>query len=299
MDKTSERIGILTFDLEEWFQVENLKAAIKRSDWESKKSTVVENTHRILELLRENKVTATFFILGWVAERFPEMVRTLIQNGHEVACHGFGHHLTSHLSLTELEDDIYRSKSLLEDITGGPVIGYRAPSFSISSDVTGILARLNFVYDSSLNLFSLNSRYGHIDTPLYEVSNGVFQLENGLYEIPLSSVKMLNYHIPVSGGAFFRIFPYWLFKAMVKKKMKYDTLYVFYLHPWEFEPGQERVHDIKLNYRFRHYYGLKHTEEKLKKFIQFLRNLECEFLSIRQFIERNKGQFASIATLKK
>ncbi|MFZ0389045.1 MAG: polysaccharide deacetylase family protein, partial [Calditrichia bacterium] len=157
---------ILSFDIEEWFQVENLKGSIQREDWDNRHSSVEQNTDKILALLDEHGIPATFFILGWIAERHPEMVRKISDAGYEIGCHGYNHDLTFQLEDKQLCRDIQISKKLLEDITGKDIHGYRAPSFSINDRVIDHLRKMNFLYDSSLNPFKLNERYGKINSSM-------------------------------------------------------------------------------------------------------------------------------------
>jgi polysaccharide deacetylase family protein (PEP-CTERM system associated) len=291
MSNDQKKTCLLTFDIEEWFQVENLKGAISREEWEEKSSTVQKNTACILDLLKKFNIKATFFILGWVAERQPDLVKYIYTQGHEVACHGYGHERANQLKGDDALRDITKSKNILKKIIGEEIVGYRAPNFSISDNILEHLKELNFVYDSSYNPFSLNRRYGSISGSLSKVGEGCYLTEKGIYEIPLSSHSFYNLPIPIGGGAYFRIFPFWLFKSLINRKLQNDPVLNFYLHPWEFEPKQERVKNIRLNYRIRHYYGLKNTEKKLEKLILFLKGLDCEFLTIHQYVVRVMGKY--------
>jgi len=283
MNKINKQV-LLTFDIEEWFQVENLKSAVSRGDWDKKQSSVEQNVDKILELLAEYSVPATFFILGWVAERHPEMIRKIHRNGHEIACHGYGHELTTKLERATLSADIDRARSILEDITGESVVGYRAPSFSVSDTLIELLLEKNFQYDASFNPFSLNNRYGTISKKMVSLENGIYLIDDRLYEIPISTAKIVRMNLPIGGGAYFRIIPFWFFKYMVHKILSTEKFYSFYLHPWEFEPDQERVVDIKLNYKFRHYFGLDKTEIRLKKLIESLKSFSVHFVTAKDFI---------------
>lgn len=278
---------LITIDVEEWFQVENLRSAFPKDIWENQMSTVVKNTKRILDILDTYNIKATFFILGMVAEKNPNVVTLISQNGHEIASHGTGHDLTYNLDENELVDDISKSKTQLENIIGNKVHGYRAPNFSIDNKLINLLRKLDFLYDSSYNPFQLNFRYGKIGLNSSN-DNGIYNLGNNFYEIPLSTLKLSNQHIPMAGGAYFRIFPFPIFKKLVKEKIKKDGLYHFYLHPWEFEPEQPKIKNIKFNYRLRHYTGLKNTEAKFEKLIQFLQELDSQFLTITEYINKTK-----------
>ena len=277
---------LLSFDVEEWFQVENLKGAISRSEWEQQNSSVEKNTTRILDILAEFDVKATFFVLGWVAERHKDLVKGIDSHGHEVACHGYGHNLNYNLTNQQLFEDLKKSKQILEDLTGKKIRGYRAPSFSINDRVIRYLKDLDFIYDSSLNPFKLNKRYGSIKGELKPVTEGCFRAENGLLEIPISTVRIFGMDIPMGGGAYFRVFPFPIFKNLLKIKLHQDGFYSFYLHPWELEPEQKRIKEIKLNYRFRHYYGLKYTASKLAGLIGNLQGNGCHILPLGEYVDK-------------
>ena len=279
---------LLTFDIEEWFQVENLKGAISREHWKEMPSTVQKNTGRILDLLERFNINATFFILGWVAERQPDLVKNIYTRGHEIACHGYGHERVNQLEADDALQDISKSKDILESIINKEVVGYRAPNFSISDSILEHLKKLNFTYDSSYNPFRLNTRYGSISGSLKKAGEGCYLIDNGLYELSLSSFNLLKLPIPIGGGAYFRIIPFWIFKWLVNRKLQQEPVFNFYLHPWEFEPEQERVKNIRWDYRFRHYYGLSRTAQKLEKLILFLKDLDCEFLTIHEYVNRVK-----------
>lgn len=276
---------IITVDVEEWFQVENLKGVIKKSDWEFKKSSVEENTLKILDILDKYKISATFFVLGWVAEQKKQLVKTISEKGHEIACHGYSHDLAYTLGEKKLLQDILKSKILLEDIISQPIVGYRAPSFSISDIVLKILKELQFTYDSSYNPFRWNERYGKIDSTLQSINNGCYLTKYGLLEIPLSTFSIFKINIPVGGGAYFRIIPYFIFKRLVKAILEKRNFYTFYIHPWELEPSQEKIKNIKLNFKFRHYYGLRSTEKKFEKILKFLKDSEYKFLKMEQYTD--------------
>ncbi len=286
------RVCLFTFDIEEWFQVENLKGAITREDWKSKKSTVEKNTEKILDILDKHNIKGTFFILGWIARENKKLIKLIADRNHEVACHGFSHDIAYQLDQEKLYSDILKSKTMLEDICEQKVIGYRAPSFSISDQVLNILKSLNFKYDSSYNPFKWNSRYGHIDTPLKKITDGCYQTEQGVFEIPLSTLSYLNLNFPVGGGAYFRIIPFFIFRRLVKMLLKNKNFYNFYLHPWEFEIDQERIKNIKWQYKFRHYYGLNKTEVKLEKLISFLKESGCKFLTVSAYVNQIKKDLA-------
>lgn len=274
----------MTVDVEEWFQVENLKSYVSQDEWTSYPGTVATNIDIILNLFEKENVLATFFILGWIAEQYPDMVKKIFDHGHEIASHGYGHSITNVLNADQLYNDIKKSKEILEDIVENPIVGYRAPNFSINNKVVDILKNLNFNYDSSYNPFQLHGRYGTIDDENLKDGN-IIKLENGLYEVPISTLKSNGLTIPIGGGAYFRIMPYPIFRYLVNKQIEKKNFYNFYLHPWEFEPGQPKIENLRWDYKFRHYTNLDKTEKRLVKFIKFLKNQNCRFLTIKEYIQ--------------
>lgn len=257
-------INALSFDIEDWFQVENMKCAIPFSEWENHELRVVRNTEKILSILKEVDTRATFFILGWIAERCPDLVREIAGEGHEIASHGYSHQLVYMMARDEFREDIRRSKEILEDIGKVKVCGYRAPSFSITKDslwALDILKELDFTYDSSIFPVSFHDRYG-----FSSCDGRPFRWENGLLEIPLSVYKIGNFALPVAGGGYFRLFPYWYFKYFLSRLNAGNQSFTFYLHPWELDPDQPRV-NIPLGYRFRHYVNLSSTERYLRRLL--------------------------------
>lgn len=254
----------ISFDVEDWFQVENLKEVVPRDDWESCELRVVQNTIKILDILERYQTRATFFVLGWVAEKCPALVKEIESAGHEIASHGYGHELIYNLTPEAFYADIQRSKEILESITGKPIYGYRAPSFSITPKsvwAVDILKSLGFTYDSSIFPTSFHNRYGW---------NGAasipFSLKNGLVEVPLSTYKFLGANFPLAGGGYFRLFPYFYFRSLYQRLNSQNRGIVFYLHPWELDPQQPRK-SVRLDYRLRHYVNLEKTEARLEKLL--------------------------------
>lgn len=254
----------LSFDIEDWFQVENLRSAIPRADWERLPRRVEANTRHILKLLRRTNVKSTFFFLGWVAERCPQLVREVAADGHEIASHGYGHELVYRMTPAAFREDLHRSKMLLEDLTGTAVSGYRAPSFSITPEsvwALDILREEGFAYDSSVFPVSGHDRYGFAGCDTLP-----FRWPNGLWEIPLAVYKLHKLALPVGGGGYFRLFPYAYFRLLLRRLNAQGRRFTFYLHPWEFDPGQPRV-DVPWFYRFRHYVNLEKTSRGLARLL--------------------------------
>jgi len=276
-----EKRLFLTIDLEDWFQVENLREVINPAEWDSCEMRVVDNVKILLELLERRSVKSTFFVLGWIAERIPKIIKEIHENGHEIASHGYAHKPIYAQSEKEFLDDLRKSKRILEDIIGEEVIGYRAPNFSITDWAIKILKDEGFIYDSSYCPTSLNKNYGKINIGDAEEKNGVYILPNGLYEIPISTMKFFKIQIP-TGGAYFRILPYWFFKYKFKSldEDPNDKIVVFYIHPWEIDPGQPKVKGISFMKKFRHYTNLKNNLSKFERVIG-----EFSFTSIREYLK--------------
>lgn len=279
------RYILLTFDVEEWFQVENFKGYIPFSSWSSYDLRLEKTTHEILDLLDSFSFApkATFFVMGWIAQKLPQLVREIQVRGHEVASHGFAHHLCTMLSPQNLFRDLEHSRKLLEDITGTPVIGYRAPSFVINNEILKLIRDAGYRYDSSYNSFSLHGRYGYID--LAEKKVGQSQLykvlpypsdscnyqdhdSNELYEIPISNLSLGKNVFPLGGGGYFRLIPFPLFRIGMKIVLSRQDAFVFYSHPWEFDPLQPRVNQASAGFKFRHYTNLQRTGKKLTALIE-------------------------------
>jgi len=273
---------LLTVDVEDWFQVENLRPHFPLNSWDSCKLRVESNTHVLLNLFDRFHVLATFFVLGWIAERCPDLVKEIKIRGHEVASHGYGHQLCYELSFSELKEDLYRSKSLLEDITGQPVYGYRAPSFSITQGLLDLLKELGYRYDSSYNDFSIHSRYGKIDSIRQRFLNGRLNEKNSFTELPISNLKLGGKSIPWGGGGYFRLWPFWLFKLGVVQILRRREYYLLYCHPWEFDPDQPRVDGMRLDRRFRHYVNLAGTSDRMSSFLTSFR--QHEFITCSRFL---------------
>jgi len=266
----------ISFDIEDWFQVENLRSVIKKEDWGKFDLRVEKNTRKIVEILKRYGVKGTFFILGWIAERCPSLVREIDGEGHEIASHGYGHDLIYNLTPEAFHADIRRSKEVLESITGKPVCGYRAPSFSITPEskwALDVLKSAGFLYDSSIFPTSFHNRYGFNGT-----SSAPFCFGNGLVEFPLSTYRFCGANFPVGGGGYFRLFPYFLTKMFFRGLTHREKGIIFYLHPWELDPQQPRM-KIRLNYRFRHYINLRKTEFRLERMLK-----EFRFSPLRELV---------------
>ncbi len=258
----------LTVDVEDYFQVSAFAKNIKYDDWDNYPLRVEQNTNRLLDLFDEQEIKATFFVLGWVAERKQELIKNIASRGHEVACHGYSHQLIYNQSKDVFREETLRSKSILEDLVQKPILGYRAASYSITDAsrwALDILAEAGFLYDSSI--FPIrHDRYGIPDAtehPHQLTTSG----GNAIVEFPLSTAKLLGYKLPIAGGGYFRLYPYMLTKAGLSQVNKRDEPFIFYLHPWEIDPEQPRIKTSFLS-RFRHYNNLDKCEARLQQLIK-------------------------------
>lgn len=252
----------LSFDVEDWFQVENLREEFPFSSWNSQKLRVEKHTHVLLDLLDKYQFKATFFVLGWIAERLPELVSDIYSRGHEIASHGYSHQLNSTMSQEEIVQDIVKSKSILENIIHIDVIGYRAPCFSVNEAVMDVLHTNGFKYDSSLILFKQNSRYGKLESV---DCKSPFIHKSGVIECPLPVLSFAKNTIPISGGGYFRLIPFPLFHILVERYLSQNGFYLFYFHPWEIDVHQPYIRTVQWGLRFRHYYGLCRAQKKLEQ----------------------------------
>lgn len=347
-------LNILTIDLEDYFQVHAFSKCIRCQDWGNYEGRVEHNTYRLLDILdaavpppigdtpdvfrptpcvpdsssasrRGSGVKATFFVLGWIAERYPGLIREIKKQGHEIASHGYDHQVISSMSPGQFRADIHRSKSILEDLISENVLGYRAPTYSIGHKqlwALKILAEEGYRYDSSIfpirhdiygipdaprfpftisfngnGKIELPRHYGstasrqhgtiatpqHVDSPHFSHSNPQSLIHNpqSIVEFPISTVRFGNINIPISGGGYFRLFPYSLVrKGLTRINQVEGQPFVFYLHPWEIDPDQPRINHLNFKSRFRHYINLGKTEKKLKNILG-----DFNFSSMRNVLE--------------
>ena len=276
---------LITVDVEDWFQVENLRPVYPIETWDSHELRLEKSTHHLLDLLDQHNFQATFFVLGWIAERLPNLVREIQKRGHEIASHGYNHELCSGLVCTTLRDDLLRSKTLLEDISGRPVVGYRAPSFSVTHDLIDTLGELGFRYDSSYNNFTMNNRYGQANGFFQQRNEGYLVAKNGIVELPISNLSLYGQTIPWGGGGYFRLYPPSVFASGVAHILKSKGCYNFYCHPWEFDPDQPRTNGIGALSRFRHYLNLDSTLSRLDCFLEKFKH--CTFVTCSQYLDLN------------
>jgi len=258
----------LTIDVEDYFQVSAFSRHIPRSSWENLPCRVERNVDRILALLDKNQIKATFFTLGWIAERYPSMVKRIVENGHELASHGYAHQRVTELNREQFYEDVTHSKALLEDISGQLVKGYRAPSFSINGDNLWALESLEMAgYRYSSSVYPVkHDHYGMPNAPRFAFTSDNTQK---LLELPVTTVRLFGRNFPAGGGGYFRLWPYVASRWLLQRVNKVDHQpAIFYFHPWEIDPDQPRQTGISFKTRFRHYLNLRRTEERLNLLTQ-------------------------------
>ncbi len=280
------RLNALTIDVEDYYQVSGFESHIRFEQWPDYESRVVGNTWRLLEMLHFHRVKATFFTLGWIAERYPQVVLAIHKEGHEIASHGYRHRLVYNMSREEFRQDTERSKGVLEDLCGVPVVGYRAASYSIIQETLwalDVLHELGFQYDSSI--FPIHhDRYGIPDAsrfPYYHM------LSEGrkLLEFPLSTVRFMGRNVPIAGGGYLRLFPYRFIQWGIRQINERENAPAnIYLHPWEIDPSQPRINGSRLS-QFRHYLNLDKTESRLRQLL-----LDFRFAPLRRLKEEIEDQ---------
>lgn len=261
-------VNAMTVDVEDYFHVLALSKSIDRSNWDQMEYRAEANTRRLLDLFEESNIHATFFVLGWVARRSPDLIREIARRGHEVASHGMSHKLVYNQTPEEFSSETYESKALLEDIIGARVLGYRASTYSITRRslwALDILHEAGFEYDSSI--FPIrHDLYGIPDAP--QVPSRIATPKGAsIVEFPMSTATMFGTRIPVSGGGYFRLLPYWLTRSgLAKLNGELNRPFIFYLHPWEVDPEQPRVR-TSWKSRLRHYTNLSRCEARLRRLV--------------------------------
>ncbi len=252
----------LSFDVEEHFQVSAFDSPTRRKHWTSYESRVEKNTGKLLDLLAHRNIRATFFILGWVAERYPQLVKQISLAGHEVASHGYSHRLIAEQTPPTFRQDIRKTKVILENLLSRNIWGYRAPSFSITNKTkwaVEILVEEGYIYDSSI-FPTFHDRYGMPTASPYV--NQIETQAGQIWEVPPSVAKIFGFPVPCAGGGYFRLYPYFLSRRLLRKIVREGVPLVMYLHPWEFDPDQPRMDGPAIS-RARHYLNLDKTEERL------------------------------------
>jgi polysaccharide deacetylase family protein (PEP-CTERM system associated) len=277
----TEMLNAFTVDVEDYFQVAALASAVDRDSWGQRESRVERNTGVLLDILAEQQIRGTFFVLGWIAERHPGLIKRIAAERHEIACHGFSHQLIYTQTPAQFREETARSKRILEDLVGAAVLGYRAASFSITRQslwALDVLIDLGFHYDSSV--FPIrHDRYG---IPGADPRPALLAAPSGrtLVEFPMSAARFAGVAVPVSGGGYFRLLPYAVTRAGLRQiNDRFGRPFTFYLHPWEIDPGQPRVQVGWLS-RFRHYTNLHRCESRLRRLLR-----EFRFGAMREVLQ--------------
>lgn len=271
----------LSIDVEEWFTVRNMREVFSQKDWDQQESRIHIGMDFILEELDKKNITATFFILGWVAERHPDLVKRIFDGGHEIAGHGYSHTPIDLLTPEAFEKDLQLSMDIISKITGKKVRGYRAPSFSVTQKTfwaLDILKRNGVEYDSSI-FSTLHPEYGINNFPR-TITN-----LNGILEVPMCKGKFFGTRLPVCGGGYFRMLPYWLVKSSLEQTLS-EAPVVMYFHPWEFDPHHPRM-NLGHAKKFRHYVGLKSNRKKFTRLLN-----DFKFTTIENLIKHSKHSSA-------
>jgi len=262
----SEIVNAFSIDVEDWFQVAAFAPYIDREDWDSLECRVERNVDVLLETLDKHQVKATFFTLGWIAERYPAMVGRIVAGGHELASHGYGHERVNDLTAKQFAEDIRRSKLILEHIGGKVIQGYRAPSFSIGAQTPwahDTLRRQGYVYSSSVYPIR-HDHYGSPDAPRFPYTHA-----SGLVELPPTSVRIGSRNLPAAGGGYFRLLPYAVSRWSINRIVVQERQPVsFYCHPWEIDPNQPRVQHANIKSRFRHYVNQTNMLSKIENLLK-------------------------------
>ncbi len=260
--------NILTVDLEDWFVVENLKQNIDSNQWETLPSRIENNTHLLLKVFNRHNVRATFFTLGWIADRHPNLINEIAHLGHEIACHSYGHIRVDCLSPDSFRDDTRRALDAITRACGIMPIGYRAPSWSINSSIPWafeILAELGFQYDSSIFPIK-HDIYGEPTAP-----RNIFRMKlksgRSIFEIPASTIQLFGRNIPVCGGGYLRHSPYWYTAKMIRKLNRNGSPGMVYMHPWEFDKDQPRTEGLSAFQKFRQYGSISTLGKKIEKLL--------------------------------
>jgi polysaccharide deacetylase family protein (PEP-CTERM system associated) len=284
----------LTFDIEEYFHAEAFSGLLRPEEWPGLESRVVDTTERLLDILDYADARATFFILGWVAERYPGLVKDIAGRGHEIACHGYGHQMIQKQTRQDFAKDVQRAKTAIEDAAGAAVVGFRAPTFSVMRNTLWsleVLWEAGFLYDSSIFPI-LHDRYGISDAPRFPhriaITNGHSTTTkkdgagtNSIAEFPLSTISVLGRRLPIAGGGYFRLLPYLATRRAIRHlNTREQQPAIVYLHPWELDMHQPRVRAGLLT-RFRHSVNIAGTEAKLRRLLKDFR-----FAPVRDVLEQ-------------
>ena len=263
---STEPVFVPTFDIEDWFHAENVRASLPTSDPDTLERRLEPNAHALLDILAEAGAQSTMFVLGWVAQRYPDIVRRIVADGHEVASHTHLHRNLNTLSRDEVIRDLAQAKDALEQVTGLAVRGVRAPNFSVSDDVLDVLAEVGYWYDSSYFGFEQHDRYGRISAAI-DPRAPVVEVRPGLLEIQMTRVPVGPLMVPWAGGAYFRLIPYPVFRRGVARQLRSTSWFTFYLHPWELDAEETAPPGMARSLRFRAYTGRPRVRRDLARLV--------------------------------
>ncbi len=258
---------LASFDIEDWFHAENLKSSLPTDDWTRLEARVERNTHELLDLLGLVGAKSTFFVLGWIARRYPGLVRRMVEEGHEVASHTDVHHRLYTLSRDELARDLAQARDTLEQLTGARVWGLRAPAFTITDAALDWLAEAGYWYDSSFYAFKAHDRYGQLSAKI-NPDEPVVEIRPGLLELPMSRLVIGSLALPWSGGGYFRVIPYRLFRWGVARSLAERSWFMFYFHPWELDTEEVPPPGLPKLLRFRAYIGRGRMRRDLRRLLE-------------------------------
>ena len=267
----SQIINAMTVDVEDYFHVAAFEDNIAPKNWSNLELRVEKNTYRLLELFEQHQVKSTFFTLGWVAERCPNLIKAIVEQGHELASHSYAHQRAFTQTREEFRNDLVKSKQVLEDASGQAIIGYRAPSFSINDSNTwvyDILIELGFEYSSSTYPVE-HDLYGVPHWPRFKYQRTDSFETKKIIEIPVPTSRRNGKNTGIGGGGYFRLYPYWLSKKRIDNYLKTEQQpYSFYFHPWEIDPHQPKVKGAPIKSKFRHYLNLSRMEGKIVRLLE-------------------------------
>jgi polysaccharide deacetylase family protein (PEP-CTERM system associated) len=258
---------LATFDIEDWFHAENVRASLPSFDPASMEPRLEPNAHALLDILADVGARSTMFVLGWVAERYPALVRRIVEDGHEIASHTHLHRNLNQLTTDEMLRELADAKDALEQVTGTPVRGVRAPNFSVSDHVLDVLAEAGYWYDSSFFGFAQHDRYGTISAPI-DPDAAVVEVRPGLLEIQMTRLPVGPVRVPWAGGAYFRLIPFPVFRRGVAQRLRTTSWFTFYLHPWELDAEERRLPEMARSLRLRAYTGRGRMRRDLRRLIE-------------------------------
>ncbi len=266
---------LASFDIEDWFHAENLRDSLPTGDWDALEGRVERNTNALLDILADAGAKSTFFVLGWIARRYPGLVRRMVAEGHEVASHSDRHRQLFRLSSADLTADLARARDSLEQITGSRVWGLRAPVFSISERVLDGIAEAGYWYDSSYYAFGAHDRYGDLSS-VRDPDAALVEVRPGLIELPMSRLLLGPLALPWSGGGYFRLIPYPVFRWGVERRLNARAWFLFYFHPWELDAHERPPERLSRLRRFRAYVGRGRMRDDLRRLLREFGSLRID-----------------------